>query len=198
MNSRNKEFFDRMAEKWDGIVQHDPGKLRRIFDYIGLEPRQRVLDVGTGTGVLIPYIRQAVGAKGTMVAVDFSGKMLGIAREKYAWDNVRYLQADVEKLRLNNEYDGIICYSVFPHFTNQERTVRHLANGLKKSGKLVICHSQSREAINNLHKTGDEAVKEDLLPTMDQLRRMMEKAGLSVGKQIDGEDIFFIAAVKGK
>ncbi len=37
MNSRHKEFFDGMAAKWDETVQHDPDKLRRIFDYIGLE-----------------------------------------------------------------------------------------------------------------------------------------------------------------
>ncbi|MBT9159732.1 MAG: class I SAM-dependent methyltransferase [Dehalococcoidia bacterium] len=196
MNSRHKEFFDSMAEKWDEMVRHDPNKLRRIFDYIDLEAGQRVLDVGTGTGVLIPYIRDAIGTEGAVVAVDFSGEMLRIAQQKHTWENVKYLQGDVEKLKLDNEYDCIICYSVFPHFTNQEKIVQHLASGLKKSGKLVICHSQSREAVNSLHQRAGEEVRECQLPTIDQLRRMMEKVGLLVEKQIDGEEMFFIAAVK--
>ncbi len=196
MNSRHKEFFDRVAEKWDETVQHDPNKLKAIFGYIGLEEGQRVLDVGTGTGVLIPYIHQTVGAKGAIVAVDFSGKMLAMAREKYAFSNVEYLQADVEELRLDNEYDCIICYSVFPHFVKQEKVVRHLASGLKKSGKLVVCHSESRAAVNSLHQRASEEVRECQLPTMDQLRQMMEKVGLLLKKQIDAEEMFFIAAVK--
>ncbi|MCL0056550.1 methyltransferase domain-containing protein [Dehalococcoidia bacterium] len=196
MNSRHKEFFDCVAEKWDETVQHNPDKLKAIFGYIGLEAGQRVLDVGTGTGILIPYIHRAVGAEGAIVAVDFSEKMLGIAREKYAWDNVKYIQDEVEKLRLDNEYDCIICYSVFPHFTDQEATIYRLASGLKKSGKLVICHSQSREAVNSLHQRAGEEVREDRLPTMDQLRQIMEKAGLFVGRQIDSEELFFILAVK--
>ena len=196
MKASQKEFFDSKAEKWDKIVQHDPDKLKVFFSYIGLEAGQKVLDVGTGTGVLIPYIHQIVGIKGAIMAVDFSGKMLRIAQEKYAFSNVEYLQADVEELQLDNEYDCIICYSVFPHFTNQEKTVQHLASGLKRSGKLVVCHSESREAVNSLHQRAGEEVRECQLPTMNQLRRMMEKAGLSVEKQIDGEDIFFIAAVK--
>ena len=196
MNLRQKEFFDRAAEKWDETVHHNPDKLKVIFGYIGLEEGQRVLDVGTGTGVLIPYMHQAIGAKGAIAAVDFSGKMLDIARKKYPFGNIEYLQADVEKLRLDNEYDGIICYSVFPHFTDQEKVVQHLASGLKKSGQLVVCHSESREAINKRHQRESEEVRECRLPTMDQLRRMMEKAGLSVEKQIDSGDIFFIAAVR--
>ena len=64
MNSRHKEFFDRVAEKWDETVQQNPDKLKAIFGYIGLEAGQRVLDVGTGTGILIPYIHRAVGAEG--------------------------------------------------------------------------------------------------------------------------------------
>ncbi|MTI69401.1 MAG: class I SAM-dependent methyltransferase, partial [Firmicutes bacterium] len=189
---RQKEFFDERALKWDHIVNHDPDKLDYIFNIINLNKNDNVLDVGTGTGVLIPYIHKVIGEQGKITAIDLSDKMLDVAREKFSFKNVKYIQNDVNNLEIKKEYDAIICYSVFPHFIDKEVTIKHLSEGLKDKGKLVICHSQSRDAINNLHKKAGEEVKEDNLPTMDKIKEMFNKVNLKVQRIIDNDEMFLI------
>lgn len=193
----HKGFFDEMAERWDQTVFHDPKKLSRIFEYIQIAPGQRALDVGTGTGVLIPYIEDRVGNEGQILAIDLSEKMLEKASEKYPYSNVQYIAGDIMDFPLEGEgFDCIICYSVFPHFTDQEKTVLHLSQGLNKGGKLIICHSQSRDGINQLHRSAGENVAKDLLPPMSSIVRMMEESNLRVIHEIDSDEMFLILGKK--
>ena len=43
-------FFDTMAERWDAVCVHDPGKIRTILDRSNLRQNARILDVGEISG----------------------------------------------------------------------------------------------------------------------------------------------------
>ncbi|RKD33789.1 class I SAM-dependent methyltransferase [Thermohalobacter berrensis] len=193
---KHKEYFNSIAEKWDDMVEHNKQKLNILFKHINIEKGESVLDVGTGTGVLIPYIHNFVGNNGEIYAIDLSEKMIEIAKKKYDFKNVKYFQGDVNKLNMENDFNSILCYSVFPHFPKKEDTINNLAKGLKRNGKLVIFHSQSREKINSIHKNIGGTVANDLLPPVDEIANMMMRAGLDVEKQIDNSDMFFIKGIK--
>lgn len=193
----HKDYFDKVAHKWDEMVYHDSQKILKFFEFIDLQPGQTVLDVGTGTGVLIPYIHSQVGSGGRIDAIDLSEAMLEQARNKYNYTNLNCIVGDVCVLSMNTpRYDCIICYSVFPHFVNKEQAIRQMAKGLKEGGKLVVCHSQSREDINNIHQQGEDVVKEDMLPPAAVVAEMMKSAGLSIFKQIDNEHVYFVGGIK--
>ena len=57
-NGKQKEFFDSHAEEWDEINHNDPSKLEYISDILDIEGNESILDVGTGTGVMIPYYQE--------------------------------------------------------------------------------------------------------------------------------------------
>lgn len=60
-------------------------------------PGQQVLDIGCGTGLNFPLLRERIGPSGTIVGVDRSMEMLRQARRRILagnWDNVILLQAD--------------------------------------------------------------------------------------------------------
>jgi uncharacterized protein (DUF302 family) len=57
----------------------------------------------------------------------------------------------------------------------------------------MIAHSESRDAINNLHKDTLE-VSVDFLPTMREIAKMMESSGLKVIVKIDNDEMFIIIA----
>lgn len=186
-----------MAEKWDTVCRHDTGKIKYILNLAGIGEGWRILDVGTGTGVLIPFLWEKAGRQGEITAVDISEKMLEIAQQKYRYDNVSFICCDVLEADLPEEYfDLAVCYSVLPHFGDKQSAIGKIGSYLKKSGKLMICHSQSREAINNLHREASEAVAEDNLPHMDVLKGYMENAGLKTVGEIDNEDMFVIIGEK--
>jgi ubiquinone/menaquinone biosynthesis C-methylase UbiE len=200
-NPHKAAYFDRLAEEWDAQTPRDSRQLQYIVGLLGLGHGQAVLDVGTGTGVLIPYLLEAVGVSGSVLAVDYSAGMIAVARQKYPQDkypNVRFEVQDINEMPMDCEYDAILCYSCFPHFEDQRATVEHLARGLRSRGRLMVAHSESREAINKLHMESSEDVHNDFLPPMIDIRRMMHGAGLRALKEIDGTTIFLIIAERSE
>ena len=69
-------FFDERADTWDSSSH--VGKSRAqgaVVSLVGVKPGDRVLDLGCGTGVMVPYYLEA-GA-GSVLGVDLSEKMGG-------------------------------------------------------------------------------------------------------------------------
>lgn len=66
--------------------------MRDIVRKLALSRGSKVLDVGTGTGVLIPMLIEAVGASGAVVALGFDPQMLAEAKKKYHWPNLEFLE----------------------------------------------------------------------------------------------------------
>jgi len=188
-----KDFFNSVADSWDEMCNHDMKKVEYILDLVDIQAGSRILDVGTGTGVLIPSLYKRVTGSGKIKAVDMAEKMIEVARKKNSFENVVFECNDILKKENDEEYyDYIICYSMFPHFHCKEEAVEKLSRKLKSGGKLTICHSQSREAINKLHKRVDDTVKEDNLPEMEKLEQYFSESGLEVVEQVDNEDMFVV------
>ena len=188
-----REFFNTMAEKWDTVCRHDLNKIKYILALLSIKNGAKILDVGTGTGILIPFLKEQVGEQGEIIGIDVSEKMLEVAQRKYSYDNVSFVCGDVLNANLPKEhFDFVICYSVFPHFDDKQSAINIMSRYLKCGGKYIICHSQSREAINNLHKTASEAVAEDNLPSAGIIKGFIEKANMKLVHEIDDEEMFVL------
>lgn len=192
-----KNFFNSMAEIWDIVCHHNADKIKYILNLLNIKNGSKILDVGTGTGILISFLIEQVGKKGEVTAIDFSNKMIEVAQRKYAYKNVSFICDDVFEVDLPNEYfDFIICYSVFPHFEDKQSAINTLSKYLKNGGMFAIFHSQSREAINNIHKKISEVVADDNLPTIDVIKGYLKNSYLKTVSEIDNEEMFVIIARK--
>lgn len=166
-------FFDTMAAQWDTICCHNPEKIRTILSLADIRENADILDVGCGTGILENYLlpyrpRQVTG-------IDISPAMIARARQKYQAqaDTVRFRLADLMDVR-GEAFDYILIYSVYPHFPDPRKMIRQAAGLLRRGGRLVIAHSESKEEINRHHsRQGAEGISR-LLPPAGEVARLLE------------------------
>ena len=191
------EFFNNIAEKWDSKIKVDDKKISKLLSQISIKEGSDILDIGTGTGVLIPFFKQ-LNKSGKITAVDISEGMLKMAKRKFGQlNNVEFKNLDVEKDPIEGVYDSIILYSMFPHLKNKSRTIKKLVdNNLKNNGKLLIAHSESRDYLNNLHSSSDERVKEARLMEVNEQKEIFEKEKLKVIKAYEDDEIYYLVIEK--
>jgi len=195
---KQKEFFDDNACVWDMISVHDPKKVEYIADTIGINDSDDVLDVGTGTGIMIPYYLKRIST-GSITALDYSENMIAIARSKNPERDspmLRYRVGDLYYLKDKERFDLAICYSCYPHFVDKPLAISILRDSLRSGGRLVIAHSSPREKINQVHTEGGEVISMDLLPPMPELVSLFEDAGLDVVYTQDDSEYYMIIGKK--
>jgi ubiquinone/menaquinone biosynthesis C-methylase UbiE len=193
-----QEYFDQLAPTWDKELTPERLKcLGNIVKELGIKPGYYVLDIGSGTGALLPFLIAEVGHEGIIVALDFSAEMLVQAQAKNFPPMVGLAQADVNAIPLpNNSVDMAICNSAFPHFSDKVRALKEIARVLRNHGRLVICHTMSREMLNRLHQSIGGIIASDLLPDESQLRGLIEQAGLKITHFEDGPQRYLVIAEK--
>jgi len=177
-----QDYFDQLVPNWDREVTPERLEcLSNIIQELDIKLGSHVLDIGSGTGILLPFLIEAVGGEGRIIALDLSTKMLHEAKAKGFQSIVDFVQADAAAIPLpHNCIDLAICNSVFPHFNNKAKALKEIARVLKSNGQLVICHTASRDAINQLHQSIGGVVANDLLPDEFELSELMKHTGLTI------------------
>jgi ubiquinone/menaquinone biosynthesis C-methylase UbiE len=193
-----QEYFDQLAPTWDKeLTQERLSCLGSIVKELDIKPGDYVLDIGSGTGVLLPFLIAEMGDEGKIVALDFSAEMLIQAQAKNFPPIVGFAQADVLDIPLpDNSVDLAICNSAFPHFSDKGRALKEIARVLGNNGRLVICHTMNRQMINQLHQSIGSIVANDLLPDEFELRALIKQAGLIVTHFEDGPERYLVIAEK--
>ena len=192
-----RTYFNQRAVIWDETSsEKDMAKLERMAQRLNIEPGSTVLDVGSGTGVFIPFLSSKVGKNGRLIALDFAEEMLRKARAKGLNGNIEYLHADMTSAPLLEEaFDVAVCYSSFPHFQDKLRTLSEVNRVLKNGGRLFICHTSNRAKINQFHRQ-IPAVENDIIPDEVEMQIMLSMAGFTDIKIDDSSDSYLASARK--
>ena len=180
MTADEIKFFDNLAPKWDSMENISvTERIEPILGMIDFHEGQNVLDLGTGTGVLIPYLCERVGDKGRVVAVDISSGMLDIAKAKNCRrKNVCFENVDFEDGEICGEYDTILLYCVYPHLHKPISTLSKLINrNLREGGRLAIAFPTDHHFINNIHRGCD--IESGCLPPAPELAKQLRMHGLN-------------------
>ncbi len=176
-----KEYFDRHASSWDEMLTYNErtSELVELVSWFGLAEGDWILDVGTGTGILLPWISRAIGPRGMLIGFDFSFKMLEMAKLREYLGEKILLTATADSIPLRSDlFDRIICFSAFPHFPNKAKALVEMVRVLKSGGGLFIAHLKSVEELNQFHRHLGGPVAHDLLPHPERIRSLMTESGL--------------------
>ncbi|WP_424243974.1 demethylmenaquinone methyltransferase/2-methoxy-6-polyprenyl-1 [Elusimicrobium posterum] len=186
-------FFDACASDWDAKLR--PGELdivAQIIEKIGVKLGDKIIDIGCGTGILYPFVSKYQPAQ--ILSIDLSSNMLKEFKQKHP--EAELMKADFEKINLDeNSFDKIIAFNVFPHFQDRAAVFNNAYKFLKTGGTFTICHSMTREELALVHAKR-EAVKNDKLPSAEEMRRLYETAGFKEVTVEEKAPGFFARGVK--
>ena len=183
---RRRAFFESLAEVWDAQQPPDRGEALdcMLAPYAAeLKLAKTILEVGTGTGALIPLLH-ARAASARLVSIDLAGAMLQRARGRSP--AALLVQSDVHHLpfatgSLERGFDWVVCHNSFPHFSDPFSAAADMARVLCCSGHLLIVHDLGREQVNAIHRgIPNRMIKDDLLPSGVELAAMLARRGFAI------------------
>jgi ubiquinone/menaquinone biosynthesis C-methylase UbiE len=161
-----------------------------------------LLDAGTGAGR--DAANFAEHSTATVFAVDTSRAALEVARQQVNNARVVFLQADLNRLPLPDEFfDFISCDQVIHHTPDPRAAFENLSRKLKAGGQ-ICCYVYKKKAV--IREFTDDYIREQIreLPIDDALRvcesithLSRQLAGLHVTLEVD-RDIPILGIRKGK
>ena len=197
MQRNDREFFNALADSWDTTRAHDPARLRELTARTGIGPGDTVLDLGCGTGVLLPFLRERVGASGCVLGIDIADNMVEIAAGKLAqFDNVAVRRADIMEFSTNRQFAHVTCLNFFPHIQDRPAFLRKvIGEWLASGGTLHVFHDISRARVNAIHGES-KTVKEDRLPPCSEVGELFQAAGFVVEACFETDECYFVQGRK--
>lgn len=142
-----------------------------IVAALGLQAGDRVADVGTGTGLFLPYFAEAVGDRGQVFAVDLAPEFVAHARdraEELGLAHVTPVLCDERRLRLPEaSVDVVFICDTYHHFEYPRTTLASIAKALRPGGRLFVVDFEripgiTREWILGHVRAGKDAFRAEI------------------------------------
>ncbi len=156
------------AERWNDPKRDEWQQPQAIIDEMGLEEGMTIADIGAGTGYFIPFLSEAVGDEGRVIAVDIEESMLdyieALAAEE-GLENVETRLAEGASSGLDEaEVDRVITVNTWHHIPNRGEYSEHLKSRLKEGGSVWVVdfHEDSPSGPPEHHRLAPEQVIEEL------------------------------------
>jgi len=140
-------MFDRVAGLYDRMnavmtAGLDRTWRQRAAELASVSPGDRVLDVATGTGDLALELARHVSPGGEVVGIDFSERMLELARTKaeaVSDARVRFESANALALPFpDSAYDAATVGFGARNFADLERGLTEMARVVRPGGRVVV------------------------------------------------------------
>src|SRR4029077_111881 len=124
-------------KKWDaGLFDCLPAfvweKAKGLVELLAPQPREKILDLGCGTGALTAEIASS-GAE--VFGVDRSTDMIAEARKKFP--ALRFEVMDARELDFTGRFDAVFSNAVLHWIREPERVIAGVKKALKPGGRFV-------------------------------------------------------------
>lgn len=141
MNDRErlvKRGYDKIAEEYQ-IDRHAFDHSRELVEFAGFLPKSgKVLDVGCGAGV--PVAKFLVEAGFEVVGIDFSEKMLKLARKNVPQGT--FVRMNMTKMDFaDNSFDGLTAFYSIIHVPREKHSLlfKSFNRILRPDGIMLVC-----------------------------------------------------------
>jgi len=194
-----QRHFNDLATRWDSLpAPTDAGAKAGEFVRRAVPPgARRILDVGCGTGILLPSLLRICPSAACIVELDFAEAMLRENTRKGVDPRVLRICSDARQLPFRDgSFDVILCFGVLPHFEDSEATLRELFRVLQPGGLLAVGHALGSRELNALHHALGGPLMHDTLPGPEALAQMLRRLKARVPAAEECPDWYYVCAVK--
>lgn len=186
-NRYQNATFDAQVDFFKQAIPSDvQQRLQAIVSAAELTASSRVLDVGTGTGALIPYIKDF--SVSSIVGCDLSSAMLEEASTRHP--DVRFWCGDVVDLpRDLGKFNVIFFNAMFGNIWNQRDALRKAIELLCEGGLIIISHPMGAGFVRQLAQQ-DPVLVPHTLPSDTELASLIKGLLLDIRQFNDVPDLY--------
>ena len=151
INELQAQYFSKLTRFFDPpLPEGVPERLEQIVAAAEIKNSDVVLDIGTGTGILIPLIQAYTPVH--IYANDLSEAMLESVQGQYP--SVTTLQGDVRDLTLpDKSIDVTFINACYSNIIDKHKTFENLRRMTKPGGRLIISHPLGSSFMEKLKET---------------------------------------------
>ena len=192
LNDKQRQAFDNVYDRFLVDLPQDVAeRMGRVTAAPGIKEAEAVLDVGTGTGALIPDIRKY--QPGRIYACDLSSKMLEQVARRYP--EVERHQCDIRDLDLPDaSVDVVFMNGMYGNIVDKPGAIKNIVRMLRPGGRVVISHPEGRIYVERLVRS--EPFPITALPSEDEAHSFLGSFGLTVDQYTDEEKLVIVVAAK--
>lgn len=190
INRLQRNSFDKLYHLFEPpLPEGVPERLEKIVAHGKITKGNTVLDVGSGTGILIPLIERY--APGRIYACDLSNRMLEQLRHNYP--EVKTIMADVRDLELPKEsVDAVFINACYPNIVDKASAFSNINRMLKAEGRMVISHPLGKAFIITLKETTPFPLDE--FPDEQEASSLLKPFGFEIETCIDEPELYILVA----
>jgi len=129
-----------MAASLDGEHRDTRQKPKQLIAAMKIGPAMTVVDIGTGVGYMLPFVIEAVGENGRVIAEDIFPDFLAKAKTKAAaFGNVTFVLGTEKDVKLDaGVADRVFILDAYHHFDFPAEMMAGIRKALKTEGQLAI------------------------------------------------------------
>lgn len=184
------EFDDETARQVEATYQTPDvvEQRREVRALLALQPGERVLDIGSGPGLMSSEMAAEVGPEGRVVGVDPSDSMLAMARRREA--PVEYVAGDALALPFDDEsFDAAVATQVYEYVADMPAALAEARRVLRPGGRLLILdtdwdsivwHSSDHERMLRVLEKWNDHLADPYLPR--RLPGLLREAGFELAE----------------
>ncbi len=192
INRIQQKRFDQSYQLFEPpLPKGVPERLEKIVAAATIREGDTVLDVGTGTGILIPLIKNY--RPGRVIACDLSEAMLKQLETNYS--GVETIQADVRDLTLQNGViDVVFINACYPNIADKAGTFTNMARILRPAGRVIISHPLGKAFVETLKRGASYPL--DDFPSKSDATHLFSPYGFKVKAYVDEPKLYILTLLK--
>ena len=143
-DAKYNKFYNLLAPLYD-LNERVMGKLlvgvdmikgrKQIISFLGLKPGMKVLEVSPGPGVFQKFLRNDIGEKGELVALDLSMGMLLQCQKRNKSLNVQLIHGNAQFLPFaDNSFDALYHFGGVNLFNDPQKAISEFIRVVRKDG----------------------------------------------------------------